>query len=110
MWVRSTEWLTGPGTSTRYLPVPAGTDRAPTDHHPVAPVSAGLLGDVLSAAGAPARCVEVVGGPADAGRLAFVVGDDVRVAVPPLDAISLALQLDIPIRCPEAVLDAGGAS
>ncbi|HLL68797.1 MAG TPA: bifunctional nuclease domain-containing protein [Micromonosporaceae bacterium] len=93
---------------SRYLPIPVGTDRPAADSHPVAPVSAGLLDDVLSAVGAPARCVEVAGGPAGAGRFTFVVGDDVRVAVPPLDAVTLALQLDIPIRCPEAVLDAEG--
>jgi hypothetical protein len=90
--------------SDRYLPLTAAAPAA-RQRSKVA-VSAGLVRDVLDAVGAPARYVEI--GEAEAGpeRVVLVVGDDVRVPAALLEAVSLAQEIGLPIRCAEAVLAA----
>jgi FHA domain/Domain of unknown function (DUF151) len=71
-------------------------------------VSAGLVRDVLDAVGAPARHVEIGEASAGPGRAVLVVGDGVRVPAAPLEAVSFALEVGLPIRCSDAVLAAEG--
>jgi hypothetical protein len=90
----------------RYLPL---TD-APAGRRPGAGVSAGLVRDLLDAVGAPARHVEIGEASAGPGRVVVVVGDGVRVPAALLEAVSLAQEAGLPIRCADAVLAAEGAA
>jgi bifunctional DNase/RNase len=89
----------------RYLPL---TAEPTVRHRPAAGVSAGLVRDLLDAVGAPARHVEIGEATAGLGRVVVVVGDDVRVPAAPLEAVSLAAELGLPIRCADAVLGTEG--
>ncbi|MCW6004809.1 DUF151 domain-containing protein [Micromonospora sp. CPCC 205371] len=94
--------------SDRYLPLtataPAARQRSKTG------VTAGLVRDLLDALGAPARYVEIGEPAAGTERVVLVVGDGVRVPAAPLDAVSLAQEIGLPIRCADAVLAAEGVA
>ncbi|MEH1128990.1 FHA domain-containing protein [Micromonospora sp. CPCC 206061] len=94
--------------SDRYLPL---TATAPgTAQRSRVGVSAGLVRDLLDAVGAPARYVEIGEAAAGPERVVLVVGNGVRVPAAPLEAVSLALEAGLPIRCADAVLAAEGVA
>ena len=112
--VRSESWhepatvLLKDPASGRHLrltaPAPAQRQR------PGAGVSAGLVRDVLDAVGAPARHVEISEASAGPGQVMLVVGDGVRVPAGLLEAVTLAQETGLPIRCSDAVLAAEGSA
>jgi hypothetical protein len=92
------------------LPILAKTPAAPviSPPDPGSQVSVGLVQQLLQAAGAQLRSVDVAESSAGPDQLGLIVAPGVRVAASPLEAIVLATQLGLPIRCADAVLDAEG--
>jgi bifunctional DNase/RNase len=112
--VRAESWpeppmilLKDPATD-RYLPMPVDAPSAVGREQSAAGVSVDLVQQLLRALGAPIRFVEILEASAGPDRVALVVGDGVRVVAAPLEAIALALQLGLPIRCPDPVIEAEG--
>ncbi|MDQ7904094.1 DUF151 domain-containing protein [Phytohabitans sp. ZYX-F-186] len=91
----------------RYLPITASAKPASARSRAAAGVSPSLVRDLLAAVGAPARHVEI-GAATD--RAVLVLGDGVRVQAAPLEAVALAQEAGVPIRCTDAVLAADGVA